>query len=60
MYLDGPGRVLKKGTYHLNKGTISVEVGKPVSRRELEAMGDTMAQTREMRRRYVEIEKLRD
>ena len=60
MYLDGPGRVLKKGTYHLNKGTISVEVGKPVSRRELEAMGDTMAQAREMRRRYVEIEKLRD
>ena len=53
MYLDGPGRVLEKGTYHLNKGTITIEVGEPVSRKELAAIGDTMAQAREMRRRYI-------
>ena len=58
MYLDGPGRVLKKGSYHLNKGSITVTVGEPVGREELEAMGGIKEQTREMRRRYLQRETL--
>ena len=53
MYLYGTGRILKKKTYTLQKGTVRIEVGQPVSPAELQAMGDTMAQAREMRRRYI-------
>lgn len=52
MYLYGPGKILPKKSYHLNRGTIQVEVGNPISREELEAMGDTMAQARTLRRMY--------
>lgn len=52
MRLDGPGRVLPKKTYLLRKGAIHIEVGQPLTRRQLEAMGDTLAQARELRRRY--------
>jgi len=52
MCLDGTGRVLRKGSWLLNKGAITVTVGQPLSREQLQAMGDTRAQAREMRRRY--------
>ena len=52
MCLYGPGRILKKKTYTLQKGPVRVEVGEPVSLEELRAMGDHMAQAKEMRRRY--------
>ena len=52
MYLYGPGKILPKKTYHLNRGTIRIDVEKPISRSELEAMGDTMAQARTLRAMY--------
>lgn len=54
MYLYGPGKILPKKTYHLRKGPIYVEVGNPISRAELQAMGDTKAQASQMRRHYIE------
>ena len=54
MYLYGPGKILPKKTYHLRKGPIYVEVGDPISRAELQAMGDTKAQASQMRRHYIE------
>lgn len=54
MYLYGTGKILKKNTYTLQKGPVRIEVGEPVSLHELRAMGDTMAQAKEMRRRYIE------
>ena len=52
MYLYGTGQILKKKTYTLRKGPVRIEVGQPVSLHELQTMGDTMAQAKEMRRRY--------
>ena len=52
MYLYGPGRILPKNSYHLNRGVIQVEVDSPITRKELEAMGNTMLQAKEMRQRY--------
>jgi len=52
MYLDGPGRILPKKAYMIRKGTIHIEVAQPMTRQQLEAMGDTKAQARELRRRY--------
>lgn len=52
MYLYGPGKILPKKSYHLNRGTIQIDVDKPISRQELETMGDTMAQARTLRRIY--------
>ena len=54
MYLYGPGKILKKKTYTLQKGPVRIEVDEPVSLEELRAMGDHMAQAKEMRRRYKE------
>ena len=54
MCLYGPGKILKKKTYTLLKGPVRIEVDKPVSLEELRAMGDHMAQAKEMRRRYKE------
>ena len=53
MCLYGPGKILKKKTYTLHKGPVHVEVGEPVSRQALQAMGPIKIQAREMRRRYI-------
>ncbi len=52
MYLYGPGKILPKKSYYLSKGLIQIEVGKPISRHELENMGDTLQQAKAMRKRY--------
>lgn len=52
MCLYGPGKILPKKSYHLNRGVIRIDVDKPITRNELEAMGDTMAQARTLRRMY--------
>lgn len=52
MYLYGANKVLKKKTYHLNKGQIYIEVGQPVRRDELERIGDTRHQALHFRSLY--------
>jgi len=52
MYLYGPGKVLPKGRFLMNRGRIHVEVGAPITQAELSAMGDLRQQAREVRRRY--------
>ncbi len=54
MYLYGPGRILPKRTYHLRRGPIYIEVGERISRQQLDAMGDTLAQASQLRKHYVE------
>ncbi len=54
MCLYGPGKILPKGTYHLRKGPIRIEVGCPVTQRELQAMGSTLMQASVMRKRCIE------
>lgn len=54
MCLYGPGKILPKKTYHLRRGIFYIEVGAPISREELETMGDTKSQAKEMRRRYIQ------
>ncbi len=53
MYLYGPGRILPKKTYHLRKGPIYLEVGDPIKREQLEAVGDVKAQASSMRKAYI-------
>lgn len=53
MCLYGPGRILPKGTYWLNRGPIHVEVGDPIGREALRRMGDVRGQASAMRRYYV-------
>ena len=50
--LYGPGKVLPKKSYTLHKSPIHIEVGNPVTRAELDAMGDTLLQARNLRHRY--------
>ena len=52
--LYGPGKVLPKKSSILHKGPICVEVAQPVSRQELNAIGDTMKQASAMCGRYRE------
>ena len=54
MCLYGPGKILKKKTYTLQKGPVRIEVDEPVSLEKLRAMGDHMAQAKEMRHRYIQ------
>ena len=54
MCLYGPGKILKKKTYTIQKGSIRIEVGEPVSLQSLQAMGRLKEQAKEMRRRYIE------
>jgi len=54
MFLYGPGRILPKKTYHLRRGPIYMELGRPVTRAELNKMGDLRAQAQTMRRYYIE------
>ena len=51
--LYGPGKVLPKKSYTLHKSPIYIEVDNPITRAELDAMGDTMQQARTLRRRYL-------
>ena len=53
MCLYGPGKVLPKKTYLLNKSPIYIQVDSPVKRSELVAIGDTMQQASWMRKRYI-------
>ena len=53
MCLYGAGKVLPKGGRWLRKGPIHIEVGKPVSREELDAMGGYRQQASELRKRYL-------
>ena len=54
MCLYGPGKILKKKTYTLQKGPVRIEVGEPISLQSLQAMGDLKMQAKEMRHRYIE------
>ena len=53
MCLYGPGRILPKRTYHLNKGPIHVEVGEPITQEALQQMGDSRQQASTLRKYYV-------
>ena len=54
MYLYGPGKILPKTGYHLHKGTFFIEVDKPLTQKELSAMGDLKQQASTMRQHYKE------
>ncbi len=54
MYLYGPGKILPKKTYHLRKGIFYIEVGNPISRKELQAMGELRKQASTLRKQYKE------
>ena len=53
MYLYGPGKILRKKTYHLNKGPIYVEIGQPITQSQLQAIGDAKQQASHMRKHYI-------
>jgi len=53
MYLYGPGKILPKKTYHLEKGPMYIEIGDPISQEALKQMGDTKAQASQMRKHYI-------
>lgn len=53
MYLYGPGKVLPKKTYHLNKGILYVEVGTPISPQQLREMGVLRQQASALRHHYI-------
>ncbi len=53
MYLYGPGKILPKKTYHLNKGIFYIEVDGPIRQEEMQKMGELRKQTSMMRRHYV-------
>lgn len=53
MCLYGPGKILPKKTYHLRKGVFCIEVGHPLTQKELQAMGDLRQQASQMRKRYI-------
>ena len=54
MYIYGPGKILPKKTYHLNKGTFYVEVDQPLTPEQLRAMGDLRHQAQTLRHHYVQ------
>lgn len=54
MYLYGPGKILPKKTYHLRKGIFYIEVENPISRKELQAMGELRKQASTLRKQYKE------
>lgn len=53
VYIYGPGRVLPKKTYSLNKGIIYVEVGERITQQELKAMGNIRQQTSLLHKHYL-------
>ncbi|MCR5456326.1 MAG: glycosyltransferase [Bacteroidales bacterium] len=54
MCLYGTGKVLPKNKYVLQKNPIYIEIEKPLTRSELDAMGTPMQQASCMQKRYVE------
>lgn len=54
MFLYGTGKVLKKGTHHLNKGRVHIRVDKPITREELDGIGNLREQASWMHKYYVE------
>lgn len=52
MCLYGPGKVLPKKNYLLNKGPIRVEVESPITNSQLKDMGDNKAQASQIRAWY--------
>lgn len=53
MYIYGTGKVLPKKSHMLNKGPIYIEVGKPISRKQLLDLGDARQQAKAMHQHYV-------
>lgn len=53
MYLYGTGRVLPKKGFSLHPGPICLEVGEPLTRQQLQAMGDALQQARTLRKHYI-------
>lgn len=53
MCLYGPGKILPKRTYHLQKGPIYIEVNDPLTQTELKKMGDIKRQASLMRKHYI-------
>ncbi|MBR5101776.1 MAG: glycosyltransferase [Muribaculaceae bacterium] len=53
IYLYGAGKVLPKKSHMLHSSPIYVEVGDPITREELDAMGDTRAQASCLRKQYI-------
>lgn len=53
MMLYGSGKVLPPNTYCMNKGKINISVGNPITRRELDAMGNVREQTSCVRKLYM-------
>lgn len=54
MCLYGPGKVLPKKTYSLNKSPIYIQVDSPISLSALKEVGDYKAQASWMRKRYIQ------
>ena len=54
MCLYGPGKILPKRNYSLNKGSIHIEVGERISPSEMAQHGDTKQQASFMKKRYEE------
>ena len=54
MCLYGPGKVLPKKTYSLNKSPIYIQVDSPISLSTLKEVGDYKAQASWMRKRYIQ------
>ncbi len=55
MCLYGPGKVLPKRTYSLNKSPIQIRVGSAIKQKELCQLGDYVKQASWMRRRYLTV-----
>ncbi len=54
VFLYGPGKILKKNTFYLQKGQVYLETGDVLARAELESMGSTMKQSIAVTRMYRE------
>ena len=52
VYFEGLLRIMPKGSALSNGGTLCIEVGERISRQSLDSIGDTLAQAKEIRRRY--------
>lgn len=52
VYFDGIRQVMPKGSALSNGGTIYIEIGERIGREQLRGIGDTLAQAKELRRRY--------
>ena len=52
VYFEGLRRIMPKGSALSNGGTLCIEVGERISRQSLDSIGDTLAQAKEIRRRY--------